>query len=844
MKQSILDFHSPSSRFALYLFPVAFLLNSSAMTILLISAGAFGRPELAVDIAIIQGVTLAVFFSFSANARSIILRDSAEISWVQVLNARLLLLAPICGATLLASLYLTDAALAVTFALVARRCAEWLSEVYLARREREGRSDAALTFAIVQVILLISAIAAIATDSPWGNVGLFAWALVPLILNVRFLKTHLRFQGLLESGWQNMLPHVGSTAITGVTVLIFRMLIVIFVDEVYAGNLFTAFAIGGILASVFTQALGPTLVLHGKDRAKSDVPSWLRVCLLGSAAVGFLILLGTATGESGLSVAGKPLYFWQAIGASLIGGAIMVLAQRYRYRLLQLYEDGNVFGPDVLTNVLIIACVPYVYYLLGYNAFSFLFLFNAMIALIFYFNAERTADPRKSLAFTDAPAVRTMVAAGLMFPVFFQLSGSIFKYQGSVFSSHGVLLDLPIPVSVLFCYAALAFFGRYARARRSLTVIFLSFCLMLLSVMMTTQGDVGLREGKVILQMQFILPMLALVLGQTFEDTPETIACISKGALLVVGFVVPLQLVSTWIHGFPILSSDLYAFSVYQHLQYVPLVLVCGYLIGCFSLWEDRRSRLFIICLGVFVGAYVVHSFSALAIGGLLLGATGLAFYVYRYDGDDVKRPALVLLLLIALGSYGATSAVERWTNDVGGSREGTRGAAVVEFASWRLDGGSSIASIAGIWRFHAEGIVDSQGTLAFGNRRPPDRKLFPSAYNYYLDFAYNFGIIALLPILWLLWITLRKSVHHIDEISENPGTVVLVSVIVYLLLVDNSFNVGLRQPYPGIFTFFLWGVLLSRLQRLDARGRAPVPKLHARIREEPQGERSYEAGA
>jgi hypothetical protein len=36
--------------------------------------------------------------------------------------------------------------------------------------------------------------------------------------------------------------------------------------------------------------------------------------------------------------------------------------------------------------------------------------------------------------------------------------------------------------------------------------------------------------------------------------------------------------------------------------------------------------------------------------------------------------------------------------------------------------------------------------------------------------------------------------------------------VVLFLILTDNSLKVGMRQPYPGILTFFFWGVLLSRL--------------------------------
>jgi len=39
-----------------------------------------------------------------------------------------------------------------------------------------------------------------------------------------------------------------------------------------------------------------------------------------------------------------------------------------------------------------------------------------------------------------------------------------------------------------------------------------------------------------------------------------------------------------------------------------------------------------------------------------------------------------------------------------------------------------------------------------------------------------------------------------------------LAVVVGFLVLVDNNFKVTFRQPYPGLFGFFLWGLLVSRL--------------------------------
>ena len=127
---------------------------------------------------------------------------------------------------------------------------------------------------------------------------------------------------------------------------------------------------------------------------------------------------------------------------------------------------------------------------------------------------------------------------------------------------------------------------------------------------------------------------------------------------------------------------------------------------------------------------------------------------------------------------------------------------------AWTAESGTVVAqSIGGTldaWQYYIDEITSSGSDWAFGHRSPPDRKLYPSAHNYYLDFVYNFGLVALVPILWLIAFTLWKSGRHWKEIATNPDFFALTGVVLFLLLVGNSLNVGLRQPYPGIFTFFL----------------------------------------
>ena len=63
-------------RWSWVIFPLAFLLNTFSMAAMLLLVGMFGRSEIAADIGLVQGATLALFYALSGNARNLILADA------------------------------------------------------------------------------------------------------------------------------------------------------------------------------------------------------------------------------------------------------------------------------------------------------------------------------------------------------------------------------------------------------------------------------------------------------------------------------------------------------------------------------------------------------------------------------------------------------------------------------------------------------------------------------------------------------------------------------------------------------------------------------------------------
>ena len=861
-----------SSKFN-YLFPGAFMVNTYAMTILLVVLGLADRVDMAAEIGIVQGATLALFYAFSANARSLILNPSSGISAQSVMASRLILLVPLAGAAYLLSVVPAGVDRLFAIALILRRCVEWLGEVHLSEMEHSGNESFVRYYLFLQVVLLVMVLVWFLCGLPYPMLGLFIWALTPLMMSARYIwKSLCAIPDLMGGISSSILPNLGSTVIIGITVYIFRLLILLIVGKETAGNLFTAFAIGSLTGGVFANALGPSIVLYEQRSGNRRFPFLIHMVLYASLLLGTVVSAVSMLGIPVLNWTGKSSFFWLAAGLSIIGGVIMVYAQRMRLRLLQHDEEHDVFGPDVMSNILLIAAVPFTYWLFGMKAMGGLYLLSSLLAYIFYLSSKKT--------FAEQPLqpvdkiIRMVIAGMLLFPVFFQMSNGLFRDTTINYNSGGVLANLPIPLSVLGCYGGILLLSGYQRAYVSLSTIFFTCILMAMATVISTHADPSQQQAKFILLIQFILPMFALILGQLYSHRKmDEDPCYEKMFLFVLAILIPWHLAATFHQGFIYLAPSLGIFSIYQCFQYVPLIIVSAYLLALFSLWELPKHKLLLMILAPLMAIYAAASMSFLTITMLMAGWLG--FTVFQWISNHEKIPIIVLLLCAMLSFsylYYAKAHSEAAAFKFGGpagaglqklqsqqqqqtgvqlnqnarssgmepdeaqkdiqllspeERERQKEQRILTQLTENEKLGKMKIPVNTLirvyyWKNYIMKILSSPKRLLIGSNEIPNRDEYPSAHNYYLDFIYHFGIIAILPILVLLMYTCMMIYRQRRRIYLLPGLTGLCSVTLFLLLIDNFLKVGLRQPYSGMFTFFLWGLLLSRLSALNTTGDSP----------------------
>ena len=791
------------------LYPLAYMATTSAITLLLIGVGLLGETALAADLAIAQGAVIATFFAFSANARNLLLQREKPPAIDELVLARLLLMVPLALLAYFLSVGAADVSPSIAGAVILRRASEWLSELHLSQMERdEDRRGASASLAVQGGALLIVFAALMATPGAFLPV-LWIWALTPLAGSMRLLVA-LRQASLarLRSSFWLLTPHIGSTAIAGVSIYLLRLIIVLVTDRHFAGVLFTAVAIGSFSGSIFANVLGPSLALKAGGRATS-----LRYAIGGLAVSG--VLLALAGSFLAASPLGQSAFFWTATGLSLLGSAVMVHAQRFRLLLFQSARGEALFGPDVIRTLTLMITAPALAVVIGREMLAGVYLLDAVLTWAVYAGAYRHAKASSWLPERAEHWLLGIVGVMLIVPIFIQLKGAVYHSPSQpMLDSGGRILNLPLPVSLAASFAGTLLLARFEQARNSMVVVFFLFFSMALTSVIATGGQIDYGSRKLLLLLQFLLPVFALALGQMVGHESRQYENLPRTFLYVLLIFVPVQLGLTWARGQDVLTHDMLVFSIYQHRQYVPVIFVSAYLIVLFSLWTDSAHRLVLLASGAVMSVYAVMSYSTLALSLLLLGAGVLTAKALK------PAQAVAVFLCVAAGAAGLLWGQRNTIDFLQKYRP-------MEFVQRHPEAGplgggegapdisASVSRRLGDWVIHGRGIMEAPQKFLFGHGEALDRAVTTSAHNYYLDFVYNFGAVGFLPLFALICYTVWLVCRQRSVVLADLGLLGLALVVLFLVLVDSNFKVTLRQPYPGVFTFFLWGLLLSRLSRL-----------------------------
>jgi len=209
------------------------------------------------------------------------------------------------------------------------------------------------------------------------------------------------------------------------------------------------------------------------------------------------------------------------------------------------------------------------------------------------------------------------------------------------------------------------------------------------------------------------------------------------------------------------------------------------------------------------MGIYAVAAFSFTSAGMFLTGLTAYLLWAVKYN-RKFSRTALIITT-VGILSFAIYFA---YTKDNPAFNQKYNFNTTPEMDSAGFGKYPSLKLRGDIWKYYSSTIMSSSAKkIAFGQKEPPDRAQYPSAHNYYLDLAYNFGIVSVIPFMALIWFTVYLLWRERRTIFSCGLLTGLAFTVLFFTLADNNLKVSFRQPYSGILTFFLWGFLIKVIQ-------------------------------
>lgn len=763
-------------------FAFALLFNTYSITALLLTVGLVGDMQLVVALAIVQGATLATFHLFSANARNLILGQGGADYTPEVARLRGLLVVPllVIGYVLAATIGHVDSLIVIV--VLVRRACEWFGEIGLAEHERinQTRGLPLTVFAEIASLLLFIVLYFVLQVSFVMSAA--AWAIAPLTA-LRHVAAFRRATSLPTPARQ-LLFNVGSSAIVGITVYAFRVCLVSLVDQRVAGELLTAFAIGGIIPSILGQALGPTLLTQYGNVLRALKKTLALILLI--ATLGALLAFIAIVAPNWLPVTERSQNWFLAIGLSLVGGALMTIAVLMRARFIHLGQH-LVLGPDLVANALLLIALYPLSVAFGEFGLAGFYLLSAVINLLYFYGFTRGLSRTKEVTSN----IQICIVALLLCPLFFLLDGSIFYGQLMDYANDGRIQNLPIPLAVMAVFLGIAMIANYAVIKRSMLCILSTILLAILVVAVRAGNSQPIQINLSIVWPQVVLPMMGLLLGEMYvnEKAWKNIARVATVVLLTV---LSAQHITALMQGNYIAGSSVFLFDIYQYFIYFPTITVAITIFSLFALWHTgERARIVLTCLLTLVIIQVVTVASLNGAAALTIGV--VLWAAYYWQDRHLRRP-LLSAVLISLGA----SVV--YTLALGASHPWSILHAPQDVRNEQ-------------WQFFANAIINTPQILLTGSDVPLDRYLHPSAYNYWLDVIYRLGVLPLIPLITLLVFIMRKVWEQRLIILKSPLCIGTTFIIFNIFFIESMFGAGLRQPYSGLISFFILGCLIAQLK-------------------------------
>ena len=379
----------------------------------------------------------------------------------------------------------------------------------------------------------------------------------------------------------------------------------------------------------------------------------------------------------------------------------------------------------------------------------------------------------------------------LILPIFFQIGHGIFN--GTILQKN--IYNIPLPVSIfsvviILFYYLITNFKKflYFLKNKLLIIYFISFIILLFVNFFLHSNN----QEKIIYLFQFFLPVLSLPIG-FFYFEKNFFFIIYK----IIFYFFILHLLFSLLNGKAFLINDMFFFSIYQNLQYVNSTLIFLALFSLLVIYKDLKK----IQIIFFITLTFLYSFYAYSLSSLTLFFLGFFLMIEKnLIQNPIKYIFIILFLVISLITINFVNkslSQEKFSTN---SNYYLNSKKIDDILNLKVP--QNIILRLEIYQKYL--VNFDQKKLFFGSKEYSLDKSYSSAHNIIIDAIYKFGILLAIPFLYLFFFIFYKFFSE-----QNIYKKKLLLFLIFFLILENMFKVSLKQPYPGLISYYIIGLIL-----------------------------------
>ncbi len=761
-----------------------YLINFISLNIFIILLYIFNLNQLVTEVAVFGSFTILVCQIFSSNSRSLIF-SKKNLQPTDVILQRFVFIFPILIFSLIFIYIYKFSDISLITSVLFLIIAQWIYEIILSSKEVKSKKIDYKHLCFYFVALLTIVISLYYKNLFFIKIAINVLSLYLFFEIYKYLnsiKFNIKINTLDLKSWfaSFLFSSFGSSLAISASNFFFRFFVVILNNVEISSVLIIGFMFGSLPISLFTNIFGPSIIRE-KIKFQSLIKKFNFIFILVLFVILYFIFNYLVNINSQVYLNSELLLF--TIGLSFLGFYPMILGLYKRQFFIQRSLKENFFYLDMVYSVAVITVIPAIYVLSNTNYFAFSFLITSILSFIIYFFSKNMVKKNfiKILVFL------------LPIPLFLSFFNGLKKFEISIFSTADIdminhIYSLPFPISILV--VPLLTLVLFSTIRfRIYTIYFFVFSFIIsISSILFTQRLTFLNSLNLI---QFYLPMAAIICGEIIGKLKDYrdffFRVIFFISLTVIGLDIFSQVIPKQTLEIFLLSN----FQIFSDFQYsiFPLIIALLFFLNNYYKKINRINFQLILIIFILFTYIIINEWFSLTLFLIIF------FVTISFQNQFHFKKVVFSIFLIFLVSFFLLLKFDELLNF---TEKLFYYSAEYRYQSYVI--------------FLEEIFKNFKNFFLGSNVNNLIYLEVPGIFNYYLDFIYNFGFLSLLPIIALIYITIKYSFDSKNKINFNFENTLFFSLFLYMTFIDSNLQVAFKQPYAGVILYFYWGLYISKI--------------------------------